>query len=109
MAACCRLPAGREVLCIRALLHPMPAARSGGIDGLALTLHPSGTPSHPSGVQCSACCSELPPLPSETLADLQQEEAELNDDGAEEVSNRLTICKPLGGFAWGAAAAGVAA
>lgn len=57
--------------------------------------------------QCSACCSELPPLPSETLADLQQEEAELNDDGAEEVSHLLTICKPLGGIAWGAAVAGM--
>ncbi len=31
-------------------------------------------------LQCCACCSELPPLPSETLADLQQKEAEMNAD-----------------------------
>ncbi|KAI7835797.1 hypothetical protein COHA_010316 [Chlorella ohadii] len=31
-------------------------------------------------IKCSACCSELPPLPSETLVDLQQKEAEMNAD-----------------------------
>jgi len=53
------------------------------------------TPSPPAPVlpQCSACCSELPPLPSETLVDLQQKEAEMNADknADEEVRNVLVV------------------
>ena len=53
----------------------------------ALTPTPSGpAPPHPvPTLQCAACCSELPPLPADTLAELQQEEAEMNANGDEEV------------------------
>lgn len=49
-------------------------------------------PHLPAALQCSACCSELPPLPSETLADLQQEEAELNADLNPDEEVRVQAC-----------------